>query len=106
VSSLTRNQRLYFSSSNQITNIDKEQMEEILEDLANAGRDGTGYVVIDVRNPDEIAATGNLSPQVLNLPLPLIMQVNKLLLGPFWPLEHVLLTITLFHLIERCVTIG
>lgn len=72
-----RNPRVYFSSlPTPITQIDKEQMEEILEDLENAGREETGYIVIDVRNPDEIAATGHLSPNVVNLPLPLIMQVQ------------------------------
>ena len=76
-----RNPRLYFSSNpTQITQIGKEQMEEILEDMENAGREETGYVVIDVRNPDEIAITGHLSPNVVNLPLPLIMQVQSMVI--------------------------
>ena len=72
-----RNRIVCFSSSPvQITQIDKEQMEEILEDLSNSGREETGYVVIDVRNSDEIAFTGQLSPNVQNVPLPFIMQVK------------------------------
>ena len=40
-----------------ITRINKEQMTEILEDVANGGREDSGYCVMDVRGEDEIAYT-------------------------------------------------
>ena len=39
-----------------------EEMKGIIEDYEELGREGSGVVVIDVRNPDEIARTGKLSP--------------------------------------------
>lgn len=57
-----------------ITRINKEQMTEILEDVANGGREDSGYCVMDVRGEDEIAYTGKLSPVVETLPLPMIME--------------------------------
>ena len=42
-------------------------MEEILEDFEQGG---SGYVVLDVRNPDEVEKTGKLSPKVVTCPLP------------------------------------
>eukprot|EP00978_Attheya_sp_CCMP212_P002030 scaffold4157_cov58-Attheya_sp.AAC.2 len=65
-----------FSSSVNINNIGKEDLVEILEDFESGGREESGYVVLDVRGPEEIAETGNLSPSVNNLPLTFIMEKN------------------------------
>mmetsp|Transcript_24509 Transcript_24509/g.44321 ORF Transcript_24509/g.44321 Transcript_24509/m.44321 type:complete len:204 (-) Transcript_24509:403-1014(-) len=65
-----------FSSSVNINNIGKEDLVEILEDFESVGREESGYVVLDVRGPEEIAGTGNLSPSINNLPLPFIMEKN------------------------------
>lgn len=59
------------SSTPQITQIDKSQMNEIIQ--AVEGTD-ENYVIIDVRNVDEIDYTGKLSPVVHTLPLPYIVQ--------------------------------
>jgi len=45
---------------------------EIFEDLDESGREGSGYVVIDVRGEDEIAFTGKISKHAETLPLPII----------------------------------
>jgi rhodanese-related sulfurtransferase len=58
----------------QIQHIGKEQMEEIVEDYEEGGRDESGYVIIDVREPDEIAYTGKLSPNTHNVPLGVLAQ--------------------------------
>eukprot|EP00560_Eucampia_antarctica_P004143 CAMPEP_0197832764 /NCGR_PEP_ID=MMETSP1437-20131217/16090_1 /TAXON_ID=49252 ORGANISM="Eucampia antarctica, Strain CCMP1452" /NCGR_SAMPLE_ID=MMETSP1437 /ASSEMBLY_ACC=CAM_ASM_001096 /LENGTH=187 /DNA_ID=CAMNT_0043436337 /DNA_START=32 /DNA_END=592 /DNA_ORIENTATION=+ len=52
-----------------ITRIGKEQLMEIFEDIDNAGREETGYVVMDVRELDEIADTGKISPHAITFPL-------------------------------------
>ena len=52
--------------------VDKSQLQDILADYEAKGRDGSGYCVLDVRQPQEIAATGKISPSALNLPLALI----------------------------------
>eukprot|EP00559_Dactyliosolen_fragilissimus_P008215 CAMPEP_0184855712 /NCGR_PEP_ID=MMETSP0580-20130426/860_1 /TAXON_ID=1118495 /ORGANISM="Dactyliosolen fragilissimus" /LENGTH=128 /DNA_ID=CAMNT_0027350283 /DNA_START=240 /DNA_END=623 /DNA_ORIENTATION=+ len=59
-----------------IAQVDKDGMTEIFEDLDNGGRDGTGYVVIDVRGNDEVAYTGKISSHVHTIPLPLIAQMG------------------------------
>lgn len=51
-------------------------MQEILEDYEEGGRELSEYVVIDVRGPGEIVATGKLSPTVHTLPIEIIMQQN------------------------------
>eukprot|EP00567_Pseudictyota_dubia_P009375 CAMPEP_0197439386 /NCGR_PEP_ID=MMETSP1175-20131217/6145_1 /TAXON_ID=1003142 /ORGANISM="Triceratium dubium, Strain CCMP147" /LENGTH=201 /DNA_ID=CAMNT_0042969297 /DNA_START=67 /DNA_END=672 /DNA_ORIENTATION=- len=56
----------------EIARVNKDGLEEIFEDIDRSGRDGSGYVVIDVRGEDEIAATGKISPHAETLPLPLI----------------------------------
>ena len=56
-----------------INHIGKEQMEEIIEDYEE-GREESGYVVIDVRDPDEIAFTGKVSPNTHNIPLGVLVQ--------------------------------
>jgi rhodanese-related sulfurtransferase len=56
-----------------LKHIGREEMQEILDTVEQGETD---YVVIDVRNVEEIAFTGPLSPDVKTLPLPLIMQKN------------------------------
>jgi rhodanese-related sulfurtransferase len=57
-----------------IRNVGKTEMQEILEDYEEGGREESGFVVIDVREPDEILYTGKLSPNTLNLPLGILAQ--------------------------------
>lgn len=57
-----------------ITEIDKDAMKEIVEDVENSSRDESGYVIIDVRNFDEIESTGKLSDCVYSLPLPMVSE--------------------------------
>uniref|UniRef100_A0A7S2A0J5 Rhodanese domain-containing protein n=1 Tax=Trieres chinensis TaxID=1514140 RepID=A0A7S2A0J5_TRICV len=59
-------------SSIEIVRVDKSGMEEIIEDVEEAGRDGSGYVVIDVRGEEEIAYTGKIADCAETLPLPYI----------------------------------
>lgn len=59
-----------------LTHIGREEMEEILEDVEHGGREDSGYVVIDVRNSDELAVTGTLGPNTYHLPLPVIIEQN------------------------------
>ena len=56
--------------------IPKTQQTEIIEDVENSSRQESGYIIMDVRNMDEIAQTGKLSPCVESLPLPYIAQMN------------------------------
>ena len=51
-------------------------MIKIIEDYEKNGPDGSGYVVIDVREQAEIDVTGKLSPRVITLPTPTIMSHN------------------------------
>ena len=81
-----RPSRLHMSSSTpstpQIISIDKSQMSDIIQ--AAEGSVGTmnhNYVIIDVRNVDEINSTGQLSPVVHTLPLPYILQNDAFNLG-------------------------
>jgi rhodanese-related sulfurtransferase len=59
-----------------ITHVNKPQMEEILEDYEEGGREESQYIVIDVRTEDEVYSTGKLSPSVHTLPVQVIMQAN------------------------------
>lgn len=70
------------TGGNSITHIGKGKMEQILQNLEQEGREECQYCVIDVRNPDEIAYTGKLSPDVHTLPLPVIMQSNAFAMEP------------------------
>eukprot|EP00979_Chaetoceros_neogracilis_P012862 scaffold3524_cov279-Chaetoceros_neogracile.AAC.1 len=47
-----------------------------VNDIENSSREESGYVIIDVRNPDEIAYTGKLAECVETLPLPIIAQTG------------------------------
>jgi rhodanese-related sulfurtransferase len=57
-----------------ITQIGKDAMMEIVEDIENSSREESGYVIIDVRNVDEIDSTGKISSCVYNLPLPMVSE--------------------------------
>ena len=50
---------------------------EIIDDYESEGREGSGYVVIDVRGEDEVAFTGKVSPNTHTLPLPLIAKEGE-----------------------------
>ncbi|KAL3804521.1 hypothetical protein HJC23_002560 [Cyclotella cryptica] len=63
---------LFGDDESQVPKIDKSELTKIIEDTAAKGRGKTGYVIIDVRNPDEVAQTGKFNKVVQNLPLPSI----------------------------------
>eukprot|EP00529_Nitzschia_sp_RCC80_P033765 CAMPEP_0113459350 /NCGR_PEP_ID=MMETSP0014_2-20120614/10404_1 /TAXON_ID=2857 /ORGANISM="Nitzschia sp." /LENGTH=208 /DNA_ID=CAMNT_0000350925 /DNA_START=76 /DNA_END=702 /DNA_ORIENTATION=+ /assembly_acc=CAM_ASM_000159 len=74
-----------FSSSNDgssqqqqatMKNIGWEEMQQLVEDYESSGRDGSGLVVIDVREPHEVAFTGKVSPNTHTLPLGVVAQYN------------------------------
>jgi rhodanese-related sulfurtransferase len=60
----------------QLQNIGKEQMKDIVEKYEQGGREGSGYVILDVREPHEIDFSGKLSPNTLTLPLQKLGQYN------------------------------
>mmetsp|Transcript_26784 Transcript_26784/g.62604 ORF Transcript_26784/g.62604 Transcript_26784/m.62604 type:complete len:209 (+) Transcript_26784:139-765(+) len=64
----------------QLMNVDKEQMKEIIEDYEQGGREDSGYVVMDVREENEVAASGKVSPNTHTLPLSIVgsMQVFEM----------------------------
>lgn len=51
-------------------------MEEIIEDYEEGGREESGYLVLDVRETNEVEFTGKLSPNTVTLPLSIIGQQN------------------------------
>ena len=59
-----------------IRHIGKQEMEEIIEDYEAGGREESGYVILDVREPREIEFTGKLSPGTLNLPMQALGAMN------------------------------
>ncbi|GKY98557.1 hypothetical protein MPSEU_000812500 [Mayamaea pseudoterrestris] len=61
------------SSSQNIESIDKTQMEAILNDFEEKGRQASGYCVIDVRSRMEVYQTGKLSPSIPTLPVEWIL---------------------------------
>ena len=63
-----------FGDDDSVPRIPREAMEEIIEDVANGGREDSGYVIIDVRGHDEVASTGKLDEVVHTLPLPYIAE--------------------------------
>jgi rhodanese-related sulfurtransferase len=63
-----------FDDEESVPRIPREAMEEIIEDVANGGREDSGYVIIDVRGHDEVAHTGKLNDVVHTLPLPYIAE--------------------------------
>lgn len=63
------------SSPPEVTSIDKAQMSELIQAVEDSTSESPSeYVIIDVRNVDEINFTGKLSPVVQTLPLPYIAQ--------------------------------
>ena len=76
--------RLFSSPSDegQLTNIDKAAMQEIVEDYEEGGREDSGYVIMDVREEHEVAATGKVSPNTITFPLQKLMQYNAFKLEP------------------------
>lgn len=69
---MTRKMSFGFGDEDAVPRIPREAMEEIIEDVANGGREDSGYVIIDVRGHDEVAQTGKLDEVVHTLPLPYI----------------------------------
>jgi rhodanese-related sulfurtransferase len=57
-----------------ILHINREQMEEIVEDYESGGRDESQYCIIDVRTEEEVRSTGKISENVYTLPVQVIMQ--------------------------------
>lgn len=65
-----------------LTNIDRKEMEEIVEDYEEGGREDSGYVVMDVREEHEVAFTGKVSPNTITLPLQKLAQYDGFALEP------------------------
>ena len=57
-----------------ILHINREQMEEIVEDYESGGREESQYCIIDVRTEEEVRSTGKVSENVYTLPVQVIMQ--------------------------------
>ena len=66
--------RLFFSQGAAITDITKQDLEDILEDYEQGGREDSGYLILDVRGDAEVSNTGKLSPSTQTLPLPEILE--------------------------------
>jgi hypothetical protein len=78
-SSFPRSTRLFSSmgeGKSTLQHIGKEAMEEIIEDYEQGGREESGYVIMDVREPHEIEYTGKLSENTLTFPLQKLNQYN------------------------------
>jgi len=82
----TTTQRPMSSSSTgappDIKHVNREQMEEIVEDFHEGGREESGYCVIDVRTDQEVLMTGKLAESVPTLPVQTIMQAQVFQLEP------------------------
>ena len=66
----------------QIQHVNRQQMEEIVEDFHEGGREESGYCVIDVRTDPEVMMTGKLAASVPTLPVQVILQSNVFALDP------------------------
>lgn len=66
----------FMSSGGEMKHIGFDEMDALLEEYEELGREESGMLVMDVRNTDEVAYTGKLSPNTITLPLPAIMQYN------------------------------
>lgn len=66
----------FMSSEVQLKNIGWEEMDSIVDNYEELGREESGMIVLDVRNEDEVAMTGKVSPNTITLPLPAIMQYD------------------------------
>lgn len=74
--------RRYLSSSSSseappINRVQMDVMSQIVEEYESEGREGSGYVIIDVRGEEEVAFTGKISPNTYTLPLPLIAREGE-----------------------------
>lgn len=58
----------------EILHINREQMEEIVEDYESGGREESQYCIIDVRTEEEVRSTGKIGEKVYTLPVQVIMQ--------------------------------
>mmetsp|Transcript_1594 Transcript_1594/g.1653 ORF Transcript_1594/g.1653 Transcript_1594/m.1653 type:complete len:190 (-) Transcript_1594:421-990(-) len=61
-------------SDRPISRINKSGLEEILDDIEKGGREDSGYIIIDVREEDEVAFTGKISKHAFTLPLSYIQR--------------------------------
>jgi rhodanese-related sulfurtransferase len=66
----------------EIVHINRAQMEEIIEDYENGGREESQYCIIDVRTEEEVQATGKLGEHVYTLPVQVIMQAKVFDMDP------------------------
>jgi rhodanese-related sulfurtransferase len=66
----------------EIVHIGRAQMEEILDDYENGGREESQYCIIDVRTEEEVQATGKLGENVYTLPVQVIMQAKVFEMDP------------------------
>jgi rhodanese-related sulfurtransferase len=64
----------FMSGDGEMKHIRFEEMDALIDDYEELGREKSGVLVLDVRNTDEIEYTGKLSPNTITLPLPAIMQ--------------------------------
>ena len=83
--SQTTSTRLFSSTGGgeaTLTNVDRDEMEEIIEDYEEGGREDSGYVIMDVREEHEIAFTGKLSPNTFTFPLQKLAQYDAFSLEP------------------------
>lgn len=64
-----------FSTMEGVTNVDKQGMKEIIDKYEKGG---SGYVVMDVREKSEVAASGKLSPNTYTLPLSIMGQALQM----------------------------
>jgi len=64
------------AESTTIKNVGKLEMSQLVDEYESLGREGSGIIVVDVRRPDEVAATGKLGPSVPTLPVEVILQRN------------------------------
>lgn len=59
-----------------LKHVGREEMKSIVNDYEELGREESGFLVLDVRNNEEVAATGKVSPNTYTVPLPAIMQMK------------------------------
>lgn len=70
------------SSSNNIRHVGMAEMQQIIRDYEEDGREDSKFCVIDVRGHDEVANTGKLAENVYTLPVQVIMQQKVFELDP------------------------
>mmetsp|Transcript_527 Transcript_527/g.794 ORF Transcript_527/g.794 Transcript_527/m.794 type:complete len:214 (+) Transcript_527:47-688(+) len=76
------NSRLFSSVDGPtLANVGLEEMKEIVDDYEQ-GRDDSGYIVMDVREYNEVQASGKISPHTETLPLSIISQQQVFEMDP------------------------